>query len=202
VRRLPDRDVAWLENTQGLIESEEGKALAEQAVHVDPNLAIVEIGSHTGLSSCWLALGAMEGKGAHVTCVDPYPPPRPGSDDDPWELGPDGVLERFKENIAGTTQDVKRRSYWRQVTMLRATSEEVAAQWVQPIGLLFIDAIHTYAGVMADWTAWQRHAVDLVAFHDYGETYSGCREAIDAISRRESFRDVQVTGSLWLGRRA
>ena len=42
----------WLENTQGLVEVEEGEKLAELASQVTANHAIVEVGSHTGLSSC------------------------------------------------------------------------------------------------------------------------------------------------------
>jgi len=38
----------WLENTQGLVEVEEGEKLAELASQVTANHAIVEVGSHTG----------------------------------------------------------------------------------------------------------------------------------------------------------
>ena len=80
----------WLVRTQGLIENAQGERLAELAYYVPRNMAIVEIGSHTGLSTCWLAAGSRAGNGAHVTAVDPYPDPRPGSKDDPWELGRTG----------------------------------------------------------------------------------------------------------------
>jgi hypothetical protein len=200
--RFPVLDAAWLDNTQGLIGPEEGRRLAEIAATVPEDHAIVEIGSHTGLSSCWLALGSRLGNGAHVTCVDPYPPPRPESLDDPWDLGPEGVLERFKSNVAGTTQDVPRQSYWSSITMLRTTSEEAAALWVQPVGLLFVDAIHTEAGVLADWTAWSPHVVGVAAFHDFGDAYPGCRRGIERIASAEEWIDVRVTTTLWEGRRA
>lgn len=201
MKRIPTSEAAWLDNTQGLIEPDEGRRLAELAAHVPAEWAIVEIGSHTGLSSCWLAAGSRVGYGAHVTCVDPYPMPRPGSTDDPWELGPEGVLDRFKTNVSGTTQDVQRVSYWPQITMLRTTSEQAGAMWVQPIGLLFVDAIHTEAGVLADWEAWRAHAVDVVAFHDYGDSYPGCRRGIERIAASEAWTEVGVVGSLWVARR-
>jgi hypothetical protein len=194
-------EVGWLDNTQGLIEKDEGRRLADLAAHVPADLAIVEIGSHTGLSSCWLAAGSRAGNGAHVTCVDPYPMPRPGSLDDPWELGPEGVLARFVSNIEGTTQDTPRVSYWPSVTLLRTTSEQAGAMWVKPVGLLFVDAIHTEAGVMADWAAWEPHLVGVAAFHDYGDGYPGCRRGIDRIAAAEPWADVEVLGTLWSGRR-
>lgn len=201
MKRIPTMEAAWLDNTQGLIEPNEGRKLASLAARVPGELAIVEIGSHTGLSSCWLAAGSRAGYGAHVTCVDPYPEPRPDSLDDPWELGPEGVLERFKSNIAGTTQDVWRPSYWPSVTLLRTTSEQAAAMWVKPIGLLFVDAIHTEAAVLADWAAWSPHVVGIAAFHDYGDGYPGCRRGIDRIAASEDWAELDVTGTLWSARR-
>lgn len=65
----------WLENTQGLVEVEEGEKLAELASQVTANHAIVEVGSHTGLSSCWIAAGSRDGNGAHITCIDPWGEP-------------------------------------------------------------------------------------------------------------------------------
>ena len=35
------------------------------------------------------------------------------------------------------------------------------------------------------------------AFHDFGESYPGCKRAIEKIAASEDWRDVSVTGSLW-----
>lgn len=194
--------MAWLDNTQGLIEPDEGRRLAELAAHVDPETAIVELGSHTGLSSLWLAAGSRSGEGTHVFCIDPWGEPRPGSLDDPWELGPEGVLERFRSNISGTTQWTERESYWDIVTPLRTTSSEAARMWLKPIGLLFVDAIHEELPVLTDWENWRPHMAPQAwaAFHDFGESYPGCKRAIEKIAADEDWRDVEVTGSLWTAR--
>lgn len=195
--------MAWLDNTQGLIEPDEGRRLAELAAHVHPNTAIVELGSHTGLSSCWLAAGSRAGHGAPVFCIDPWGEPRPGSLDDPWNLGAEGVLARFRSNISGVTQEVENDSYWDIVHPLRATSLEVAKLWLKPVGLLFVDAIHEEQPVLDDWDAWRRHLGmgSWVAFHDYGDSYPGCKRAIEKIAVSEDWRDIDVTGSLWTARR-
>lgn len=194
---------AWLENTQGLVESPEGQRLAELAASVPANQAIVEVGSHTGLSTCWLAAGSRDGNGAHITAVDPWGPPRPGSQDDPWELGPEGVLERFRSNIAGTTQYEFNEDYGDLVTPLRTTSQIAADLWVQPIGLLFIDAIHEGPAVRADWAAWGPHMAPrgLACFHDYGDGYPEVRVAIDAfVVPSRDWTSIEVTEpSLWQG---
>lgn len=165
-----------LANTRGLIGEAEGERLAEFAALVHPDRAIVEIGSHTGLSTMWIAAAAA----AHVFAVDPWADPRPpGPDhtDDPFELGTgDAVLAEFDHNL-------DRFGFRDRITPLRAPSAVVAALWVQPIGLLFIDAIHTYEGVRDDLRAWIPHVAPsgILAVHDYGDSYPGVRQAVDEI---------------------
>jgi hypothetical protein len=194
--------MAWLDNTQGLTEPEEGRRLAALAATVPTDRAIVEIGSHTGLSSCWLAAGSRSGEQAQVFCIDPWGEPRANSMDDPWGLGADGVLERFKSNISGTTQDLENESYWDLVTPLRMTSIDAAWVWIKPVGLLFVDAIHEEGPVLEDWGSWRQHLAPgaWACFHDYGETYPGCRRAIEKIAVAEDWRDISVTGTLWTAR--
>lgn len=192
----------WLDNTQGLIEPDEGRRLAELASHVHPSTAIVEVGSHTGLSSCWLAAGSRVGYGVQVFCIDPWGDPRPGSLDDPWGLGAEGVLNRFKDNVAGVTQEVDRESYWDLVTPLRMASIDAAWIWVKPVGLLFVDAIHEEDAVLEDWAVWKAHLApgSWAAFHDFGPSYPGCKRAIEKIAVSEDWSDVSVIGSLWSAR--
>jgi hypothetical protein len=200
--RIPADVRAWLENTQGLIQPDEGLRLAELAADVPENEAIVEIGTHTGLSTCWMAAGTKRGNGAHIVCVDPWGEPRPGALDDPWDLGSEGVLARFRSNVAGTTQWTKNEDYGAYITALRTTSEQVSRIWTKPIGLLFVDAIHEYAAVLHDWSLWRGHMAPggVVAFHDYHESYPGCQVAIDEIAAGGSWTYSEVVGGMWIGR--
>jgi hypothetical protein len=50
------RTRCWLENTQGLVEVEEGEKLAELASQVTAKHAIAEVGSHTGRAWCPVGL--------------------------------------------------------------------------------------------------------------------------------------------------
>jgi len=191
----------WLDNTQGLVEPDEGRRLATLAGVVPKEYAIVELGSHTGMSTCWMAAGSRYGNGAHITAVDPWPPPRPGSQDDPWNLGPEGVVERFWMNISGVTQDTIGPDVRDLVTPLRMSSVEAAGVWMKDIGLLFIDAIHEEWAVLQDYGAWERFIPPggFLAMHDYGDAYPGCKRAIDTIAATDAFDSLEVTGSLWTG---
>jgi hypothetical protein len=201
VKKIPKWMQAWLDNTQGLVEPEEGRQLAQLAGMVPKHQAIVEIGSHTGLSTCWLAAGSRYGYGAHITTVDPWPPPRPDSKDDPWNLGPDGVIERFQTNIAGTTQETIGPDFRDLVTPLRLPSYDASQVWLNTIGLLFVDAIHEEWAVLQDYGSWERFIPPggSLALHDYGDSYPGCKRAIDTIAALGDWTRVGVVGSLWIG---
>lgn len=160
---LAEHDRRRLHQVQGLITLAESERLAELASETPAWASIVEVGSHTGRSTVWLAAGARSGKNPHITAIDPFPDSGYDPNDDPFDLvDGDAVLARFVANLTAEQA-------WGRVTVLRATSLAVAKRWVNPIGLLFIDALHTYLDVRADCEAWLHHVTSggYVAFHDW-----------------------------------
>ncbi|HEY6568541.1 MAG TPA: class I SAM-dependent methyltransferase [Actinomycetota bacterium] len=186
----------------GLVQKPEGLRLAQLASDVPQYQAIVEIGTHTGLSTCWMAEGSERGRGAHITAVDPWAPPRPGTQDDPFGLvDGDGVYRQFAKNLADE-------HHWGTVTPLRARSIEAAGLWVQPVGLVFIDAIHEYDAVRRDYLAWEPHVPvgGWIAFHDYTEDpaheYYGVAAAVNGVVVPSgNWGTPEVTEYLWTARR-
>lgn len=177
---------------QGLLAWEEGQELAELAAACLPNLAIVEVGAYTGLSTSWLAYGARAGNGARVTTVDPWPMPRA---DDPSDHAARmrQAFDAFRANMA--------EAGW-PVTTLRATGLEVARFWVQPVGVLFLDADAAYPVVSANWRAWEPHLAEggLVAFHDYlGDTLeptTGVARLVDELAAAGTLDPVASVGKM------
>lgn len=190
----------------GLVKPSEGHRLATLAREVTPDRAIVEIGSHTGLSTCWMAAASRRGRGAHVTAVDPWADPRAdpgeGCNDDPFGLGTgQSVYERFAQNVSAEGLDGR-------ITPLRTTSLVAAHLWVQPVGLLFIDAIHEYEHVKSDYLHWQGHIAvgGWLAFHDYTtdptHAYYGVARAIEEfVTPSCQWSEPIVTEYLWTARR-
>ena len=197
---------ALLDGMKGLITPDEGEALARMAAECPAGQAIVEVGAHRGLSSCWLTLGARDGHGAHLTSIDPWPLYGSGPGPDvPW--AEEGALERWMENIAGVDG-------WPLVTPLRATGEAVAATWAKPVGLWFHDADHSYRAVVADFRAWLPYLAPgaWIAVHDYfGSVPDGAggwlrdgshqRAVEDVVLPSGRFESVDVIDNLWIGRR-
>lgn len=71
--------------------------------------------------------------------------------------------------------------------LIRGFSVEVAKTWTEPVGLLYIDAVHTEAAVLADFRAWQPHLVPgaWVCFDDHNARYPGVLTAVTMLCKTD-----------------
>jgi hypothetical protein len=217
---VPAYEWAWIENVQGLCDPEEGEWLANRAAEVPHSQAIVEIGTHTGQSTLWMAAGSIHGNQARVYAVDPWPDPgytpEGQGNDDPFDLKTgEAVHRRFVANIRGQSQDMPNRSYEELVWEMRMPSLEAAKVWgraeyPQAIGLLFIDAIHTFEGVKADVDAWQEYVAPggWLALNDYWldpdrtQLNGAAFVAKELLEPSRIWVDTRVVWNTWVGKRA
>jgi hypothetical protein len=214
---VPPDEWAWIENIIGLCDPTEGEWLANRAAEVPSYHDIVEIGSHTGQSTCWLAAGSRQGNGAPVYAVDPWPDPGYAENDDPFDFKTgDAVFQRFKANIRGQGQGMWNVSYQDLINPWRMTSEQAASVWperrhddARTIGLLFIDAIHTFEGVKKDVDLWAQYIVPggWLALNDYWlfpsrEGLNGAAlVAKEILEPSGEWEDCDVVWNTWVGRR-
>lgn len=166
-----------LSKLEGLITEEKGEALSRLAGEVPKELAIVEIGSYKGKSTCYLAQGAKQGGGAHVYAIDPW-------DTEGNETGRFGFAE--PETFEAFEEQVKRARLKSRVTPIKGFSVNVAEDWDEQggpdIGLLFIDGDHHREPVVADFNAFRHFLVpgkSLVVFDDYDDANHEVIEAVD-----------------------
>jgi len=156
----------------GLVRGSDRERLVKLASEVKDGV-ILEIGALTGASTCAMA---------EVASVPVY-------SIDLWNLtskhefrndplnNPYFSLDTFNQNI-------KERGLEGKVTPIRGESNMIARAWTFPIGLLFIDALHTYDGVMGDYS-FAKYVIPggRIAFHDYDKTHPGVMKAIDEIRK-------------------
>jgi MMP 1-O-methyltransferase len=185
----------------GWLTEAEGAFLYALAARGPETGAIVEIGSNRGKSTTLLAHAARLAGRERVHAIDPH---RAGTE------------AEFRSNLVREGVDD-----W--VIPHVAKSQEFVHGWREPIRLLFIDGLHTYEGVRADYADWTPFVVGggVIVLHDtfawdgprrvVEETILGARDtclvgivdsitAVRKLPREGIARRAQHTG-LRLGRR-
>ncbi|MCH8999221.1 MAG: class I SAM-dependent methyltransferase, partial [Proteobacteria bacterium] len=134
---------------------------------------MVEIGSYLGRST--VVLGSVVKHicpRAKVYAIDPHEGELTSPDGTP-ELA-DPTFEQFMRNIRAAGLETV-------VEPIRSRSYEV--KWDRPISLLLVDGLHDYENVSRDFHHFESHVVPggYVAFHDYGDTYTGVKNFVDEL---------------------
>ena len=173
----------------GWLFQHEGPLLYELARRCTGRGVIVEIGSWKGKSTIWLARGAAAGAGVHLYAVDPHTgSPEHGSD--VW------TLPEFERNI-------ERAGVGDRVTPIVAISSEAAADFSQPIELLFIDGAHDVGSVRHDLDAWTPKVIEggVIALHDTGRDQAPLIVAAETLYAGRGFRDVRFVDTISYARK-
>lgn len=174
-------DFSSIESLDGLITDEIGRVLYDLARVVPSDQAIVELGSYIGKSTAYLTLGARHGNQQVVVAVDTW-----SEDNSAWrssvlERIPSPTFERFTEQLTEVGLIDQVQPYVG--TSLAASNDYADALNegdVNRIGLLYVDADHSYEEVMNDFNSWN----DLMApggvmvFDDYTRTNPGVVRAL------------------------
>lgn len=135
----------------------------------------VELGTWQGASAIPVAR-SIRRWGGTLTCVDTWGGTVEGeTTDQPW------MLLSCVRNMtqAGVTGNIK---------LIASTTDEAARWWTEPIDYLYIDANHSYEGVMSDLLKWVPHVKPggLILGDDYGsDLYPGVKLAWDTYETME-----------------
>lgn len=160
--------------------------LCDVAAKVPRDQAIVEVGVFQGGSLAYLAKGALAGDDPPVFGVDA------------WGLGDTYRTRPHLRRQYGPHNQAFAAEAAPTATLIRGLSTIVAGYWRGPkIGLLFIDADHSYASVMADYWVWQPHLASdaLVAFDDYWTgRFPGVIQAVNELMAVGDLTDFQLIG--------
>ena len=148
----------------------------------------LEIGSHLGASSCYIAAG-LAPRGGRLYCVDPWTNlEMPGMVHD--------IFPGFMKNTAGLANCI---------TTVRKRSEALLPGDVpSPLHLAFIDGEHAYAAVRLDF----QFAAPLIAengciaFHDFQYFEGVARVVGEALASGKWVPEGYVDNLVWLRRRA
>ena len=130
----------------------------------------VELGCWQGASAIPVAR-AIQRWGGTLTCVDTWGGTIDGSSDlmQPWMLL-SCVRNMTQAGVSGN------------IRLIPTTTRNAAEWWTEPLDYLYVDADHSYDGVLADLRAWVPHVKPggLILGDDYGsDMFPGVKEAWD-----------------------
>lgn len=168
---------SWLQSLGTMTTQEEENALYDLAKEAGRFGDIVEIGSCRGHSTICLALGLKAtGSPFRVFAVDPHI----------WE----NTLADFQLNL-------HRSGVEKIVIPVNDESLTACKGFNQFISLLFIDGLHDYENVKADFDAWMPKVMNCgtVALHDTGVYEGPARVAWEQMFNSRRFYDVHWVGN-------
>jgi predicted O-methyltransferase YrrM len=176
VRKLVEKVDGWLTDS-------EGELLYRLAKDCNKGV-IVEIGSWKGKSTIWLSAGSKAGNKVKVYAVDPHT----GSEEHKEAYGKVWTFEEFKKNIKNAGMDDI-------VIPLVKESVPAAAEFKEPVGLIFVDGAHDYESVKKDFKAWYPKVADggIMVFHD--TFFDGPKRVVEeSVFKSGNFRKAGFVG--------
>ena len=171
-----------VKDVPGWLMRDEARCLFDLATNA--HNTIVEIGSWKGKSTICLALGAKEGSNAQVFTIDPHTNPLP----------------KYNVTYPALVRNLKKANADASVTPIVATSLDVGKTWTRPIDFLFIDGLHHYKYVLADFLTWEPQVKEggVIAFHDsINEAWPEVGKVVaDHVLSSNRFRVMQTVNTI------
>ena len=214
LRRILDRvhwgplgDYIWLSRQiPGWTRGQEAVALARASQVLPDGAVVVEIGSFLGCSAVLLA-GARKLQGSgKVHCIDPFDASGDSFStpiyNDIRNSSGDSLRKRFDENIrrAGLSD-------W--VEVHEGYGSAVAAAWMAPIDLLFLDGDQSRDGAREVYDRWWRFLKPggIIGVHNsrpgvrYAENHDGSRRLVADVIRPPVYSEIHCIGTTTFARR-
>ena len=180
---------------------DEGAALFEAGRAVPVQGPWLEIGSYCGKSAVYLGAAARE-RDTVLYSIDHH---RGSEENQPGELyhDPDLVDEEGRVNSLPWFQaTIEEAGLTDRIVGVVGSSEIVAASWMTPLALVFIDGGHSRAATHADYESWapKLMAEGLLVIHDvFFDPADGGRPPFEIYGRAlgsDDFGEVSACGSL------
>lgn len=193
---LTESQVIKLAKLHGKGYQREFLKLAELASQVQEPYQIVELGSYCCKSTIYMATANPV---VSITAIDLW---RTGTLDDTYNYE-DFLTKDYFYELAKLQTSLYGVDH--QITMVESSTQEQAKHWKeQNIGLLYVDADHSYEACKEDILNWMPFVRPggVIAVHDYHEAFRGVIKAVDeVIVESGNFYDTELTKTLFTARK-
>lgn len=181
-----------MNDVEGVLSASEGEFLSQMAALSEGT--ILEIGSYKGRSTCFLASSTKN----VVVALDLWDLReaefKPSTRVKMRGFYKPETFEIFKKNI--------KRKGLVNVISVKGDSKEVGKIWNMPLGMLWIDGDHSYAGVLSDYNLFSNFvtAGGFLAFHDF--QIENVRKVIEThVIPSGLWEDYKMVDTVWAARR-
>jgi hypothetical protein len=194
---VPDGVIDTMDQIPGWFDPEEGSQLylfARKALELSPTL--VEIGSYQGRSTYMLAKAA-EAKGEWCVGDTPHHAKVFAIDPHAGNLNSEGKNVKYPPSLEAFEANMQKHGVRKYITPMVNKSTEV--NWFGGgIGLLFIDGMHDYESVAADFEHFIKWVVPggYVCFHDYSNLEPDVKKFVDEEIGTGTLEHVILVGTL------
>jgi predicted O-methyltransferase YrrM len=187
-KRLESAKIPKAEEIFTYTRPQELKTLYELALNCPQGAFALEIGSHLGASSCYIA-AALAQIGGHLFCVDTW-------NNETMIEGQQDTFAQFRDNTQGVQQCI---------TPVRKWSHQLDERDIKhPLSLIFIDGDHRYDAVKHDFTLTQQWLAQdgIIVFHDFSNPdYEGVSRVVgEALASGEWVLLGKVDTLAWIKR--
>jgi predicted O-methyltransferase YrrM len=192
--------------TKGFMPDDEAVALREAAASAAGGLWL-EIGTYCGKSTIHLGTVAAE-RGSHLVTLDHH---RGSEENQPgWQWHDQSLVDPGTgrlDTLPSLRRTLSDAGLEAAVSVLVATTQQVALWWTTPLTLLFLDGSHTEVVAQHDYAAFARHLLPggVLAVHDvFPDPRDGGQPPWHVVQRalgEGTFTQVGEHGSLRLLRR-
>ncbi len=181
-----------IQGIQGWLTDEEAALLVNCTLQVLSRLpsphGVVEVGSYHGKST--VLLGAVVKElfpRTKITSIDPHD----------GKLGAvDQGLKKYPPSFSTLRKNINEAQLEDVIEVIQDRSFNVI--WERPVSILFIDGLHDYESVRADYQHFERWVVPggRVAFHDYADYFPGVKKLVHELLKTGDYERVNQAGSL------
>ena len=187
-KRLKNAGITNADEIFTYTNTRELRALYNIALTCPQGTIALEIGSHFGASSCYIAAGLAQING-HLFCVDTW-------HNETMPEGEQDTFAEFQKNTNGLKQ---------KITPVRKRSDEINDSDIKtPINFAFIDGDHSYISVKRDFELVKKWLAEdgIIAFHDFSSLYfEGVTRVIgEALASGKWITVGQVDTLVWIQR--
>jgi predicted O-methyltransferase YrrM len=179
-----------VQDVEGQLAYSEAELLYKLARQCTGKGVIVEVGSFQGKSTIFLGKGSLSGSETTVYAIDPHKGEMHKGIQDyspTWDNFLSNIDQYGVKNI---------------ITPIRATSENAANSFNEPIELIFIDGLHDYQSVEKDFNMWFPKVIDggIMAFHDTCNSHEGSRDvAYKYVYKSKQIKKAGLVNSITFG---